>query len=257
MSKKRLDRSILEGGRAGYNKFERHYSTKEERTSVRNETSKVRDEEDALDLPPMPKRKPVSKQFTDKLGGVQRWLKKQVGRKWDEVFSEIKQRFDTRNLAGKHVVYDHLLRDVRGSGLQESMFFGYDYRRFYVDGSGVLRETGPSTWQKAQTERRKANASKKDFPSQRSLNAWLGARMVIIAGSKLFWAEPVRVITEPCSNPGYCQYEHFMAITKNKVYEHFHRRGQGFRQGVEIKGRDKKFWNSLADYQKDSIEWKK
>lgn len=51
------------------------------------------------------------KQFSDLLGPLRRYLRKQTGRPWDAVWSEITQTLDSRSLAGQHI-FDHIRWDV-------------------------------------------------------------------------------------------------------------------------------------------------
>jgi hypothetical protein len=50
-----------------------------------------------------------SKEFTDKLGPLRRWLESQVGRNWDKVYSEIKQAFPNTNKQNHHLIDTHLI----------------------------------------------------------------------------------------------------------------------------------------------------
>lgn len=53
-----------------------------------------------------------SKDFTDKLGPLRRWIASQVGRNWDRVYSEIKQAFPNTNKQNHHLLETHLLHEV-------------------------------------------------------------------------------------------------------------------------------------------------
>jgi hypothetical protein len=97
----------------------------------RNRTTKTRgkvspqdwelDEED-VDVVVGSKRHPISpnrpendayedKSFSDLLGPLKRYLRKQVGRPWDDVYSELSQHLDKRSLSGQHI-WDHVLQEV-------------------------------------------------------------------------------------------------------------------------------------------------
>jgi hypothetical protein len=67
-----------------------------------------------------PKRAPIArrhqygwnaKEFSDVLGPLRRYLRKQVGRPWDKVWSEITRNLDNRSLNGLHI-FDHIRREV-------------------------------------------------------------------------------------------------------------------------------------------------
>jgi hypothetical protein len=51
------------------------------------------------------------KTFSDLIGPLRRYLRKQVGRPWDTVWSEITQTLDSRSLSGQHI-FDHILWEV-------------------------------------------------------------------------------------------------------------------------------------------------
>lgn len=52
-----------------------------------------------------------AKEFSDVLGPLRRYLRKQVGRPWDTVWSEISQTLDSRSLTGQHIL-DHIRWEV-------------------------------------------------------------------------------------------------------------------------------------------------
>jgi hypothetical protein len=51
------------------------------------------------------------KYFSDLLGPLRRFLRKNVGRQWDQVYSEMKKSLDDRKVTGRHV-FEHVERDV-------------------------------------------------------------------------------------------------------------------------------------------------
>jgi hypothetical protein len=52
------------------------------------------------------------KEFSDKLGPLRAYLKAQVGRPWDKIYSELSQNLDKRSLAGIHI-WDHVKQEVK------------------------------------------------------------------------------------------------------------------------------------------------
>jgi len=52
-----------------------------------------------------------AKEFSDLLGPLRRYLRKQVGRPWEKVWSEITRTLDSRSLTGSHI-FDHIRSDV-------------------------------------------------------------------------------------------------------------------------------------------------
>jgi hypothetical protein len=51
------------------------------------------------------------KEFNEHLGPLRRFLRRQVGRPWDKIHSEIRERIDTRSALGLHVM-QHLYQFV-------------------------------------------------------------------------------------------------------------------------------------------------
>src|ERR1041384_4719388 len=52
-----------------------------------------------------------AKEFTDVLTPLQRYLRKQVGRPWNDVYSELAQTLDKRSLTGLHI-WTHIVQEV-------------------------------------------------------------------------------------------------------------------------------------------------
>ena len=52
-----------------------------------------------------------AKEFSDLLGPLRRYLRKQVGRPWNKVWSEIVRTLDSRSLSGQHI-FDHIRWEV-------------------------------------------------------------------------------------------------------------------------------------------------
>ncbi len=205
MAKKNLARTAIEGGRAGRNKWERNYSHKEERSYVRSYTTELKKMVEVDDAKPIKKRKHVYKEFTDKLGPVYRWIEKQCGRKWDDVFSDIVKRYDTRNIAGRHIVYDHILREIAGTQIAAGVSGNWRYYKWHIDENGILQKRVPynTTFvyrSYATKEQEEAFERERLHRIHRSHDAWLKDRKVIKHGHKNYWGMPnyaIRVITHP------------------------------------------------------------
>ena len=52
-----------------------------------------------------------TKHFSDLLGPLRRYLRSNVGRPWDKVYSEMKQHLDNRKTTGRHI-FEHVEREV-------------------------------------------------------------------------------------------------------------------------------------------------
>lgn len=193
MSKKNLARTAIEGGRYGRNKWERRYSNRIERAAERNYMSKVEHDVEYFDDYDITPREPIYKEFKDKLNPMYRWLHAQVGRKWDDVRSEVAEKFDTRTTAGRHITYDHLLSSVEVKPRLEYRRYSdhpYTYEdfttsrwsenQFYVDEEGILRN-------KTYIPYNKTKIPKFDTAS---IANWLRGRVVGKVGNKYYWFVP-------------------------------------------------------------------
>ena len=82
-----------------------------------------------------------SKEFTDLLGPLRRWVESQVGKNWDKVYSEIKETFPNTNKQNHHLLDTHLVqyiaRDVEVVKSKKGRKV-YDKTRRYWHGGGEL-----------------------------------------------------------------------------------------------------------------------
>jgi hypothetical protein len=150
VSRKDLSRTVIEGGRYFHNKLERRASHGTARARTRAWLDRVRVDGEAADAT-APRRGPrVHKMFYDKLAPAKRWLDAQVGRPWNKVFAELCARFDTRTVAGRHVVHDHMLGWVRLAGEVPR----WSYVPFFVDAHGIMRRESWSrrSWSRLRAE---------------------------------------------------------------------------------------------------------
>lgn len=190
MSKKNLARTVIEGGRYNGNKWDRRQSHAESRAELRNYMTEVKHDPDNYDEYDIEPLRPVYKGFTDKLSPMYRWLNSQVGRPWNEVYSSVKESFDVRTTAGRHIVYDHLLSSVevtenprfRWSYAPEDPTASYSDNDFYVDDNGILQK-------KRYLGRRFRREKVPPFDTKRISN-WLNGRIVGKVGNKFFWFVP-------------------------------------------------------------------
>jgi hypothetical protein len=72
------------------------------------------------------------KDFSDVLGPLRRYLRKQVGRPWDKVWSEITQNLDSRSLTGQHI-FDHIRWEV-----EEEPWIGENGRLYHKRHWGTI-----------------------------------------------------------------------------------------------------------------------
>ena len=172
MSTKNLARTVIEGGRAPRNRWERRRSNTLERRREAQASARLRLAIDPEEISYQPRPK-VHAEFRDRLGPAWRWLEAQVGRPWNNVQSELIQRFDTRTTAGRHILHDHVLPSVLEP---RTRFFPPD---FDVDERGTLargRRRKRIRWMHASV----AAPSAED-------GIWMAARRVGQRGSAYFW----------------------------------------------------------------------
>lgn len=194
MSTKSLDRTIIEGGRYNGNKWDRRSSHAETRAEEKNYLSDItHDPEYWYDWDIEPTRH-VYKGFNDKLAPVYRWLHAQVGRSWDDVHSEIAEKFDTRTTAGRHIVNDHLLSSVSVTPEVHRRYYynpedpttSYQKNDFYVDDSGILQAKRYIP----RYARGPVGSSKVPQYNTNAIANWLSGRIIGKVGNKLFWFVP-------------------------------------------------------------------
>ncbi len=135
MATKNLARTVIEGGRNYYCSDARrrsHGVARAHSHQLQHALCRGADPEGAV----FGDRKPVFRSFYDKLGPARRFLRSQVGRPWNKVRSELFKRFDTRTTAGRHILFDHLLKEVESP----PRHFGRR-RRLWISAHGILRYT--------------------------------------------------------------------------------------------------------------------
>jgi hypothetical protein len=281
VSKKRLSRTVIEGGRYSRNKWERRTSSQTQRAQVREYMISVNKDVDFADEYCEPNREKVYKEFKDKLGPMYRWLRAQVGRVWNDVRSEVTEKFDSRTTAGRHILYDHLLSSVDEvpNAKYKRYAFGMDnymqshYKNdFYVDDAGILRQ---------KTFIPRVNPYAVKFDNQRLVN-WLNGRVVGKVGEKLFWFVPAdknkkrggtthKWKTEWARNKYYTYYGSYgltylysysePIYAKNKEgilviagYKPSWREGlPNFRQDRKLEDKDVQFWNSIPSWYQTKV----
>lgn len=281
MSKKDLSRTIIEGGRNSFNKFERRYSNKKERTAVKKYLHQVKHDPDLFDYEVCQERVPVRREFDDKLGPVVRWLESRIGMSWDDVYSEIRTKFDVRTIAGRHVVVDHMLGYVVKPN--QISRWGYEIRdrSLYIDDEGFLRagKFYHFSW------RAIYGNPYKTVISNKVVGNWIGNRKVIDYGAKCFWAEAQEVSYSKCTEYS-CPFSHREVKEYIREYTNIHnrycfrlncmrkehedkatimrehyvrmclRKAYYFAQTNEFSPEDYGIWNHLTANQKEAITYK-
>lgn len=233
MSKKHIARSALEGGRYQGNKIERYQSHRTERAAVREYIGA-----DDFESKSAPKRPKVGRSFDDKLAVPLRWLRSQDGNSWDDVWSELKQRFDVRTTAGRHILYDHVLHWVVPA--TEVHQRRWSEPELLIDADGILRWNGPARYRRKHKNRLPPGKVRR---GQREIMRWARGRRVGGQGQALFWFEPVRTGWAPCHDQ-FCSKAHY----KHPVYTRVHHvPDERCRQTRRLDEEELMFWNSLTE----------
>jgi hypothetical protein len=175
MATKDLARTVIEGGRTYFNSFSRRHSHRRPRAHWTVLRSRLLLDPGLHDDPYVAPPAHEWRQFHDKLGPVYRFLESRVGRRWDDVRSEIARKFDIRTVAGRHIVFDHLLGSVARCGDPARG------ERFEIDASGVLRRK----------RRRKRVGARCWVVPPEWLEGWLAGRRVGLRAKRAYWMLPV------------------------------------------------------------------
>lgn len=110
MATKNIARTAIEGGRVKSNKHERWQSNREERRAASVLMTRIMTDTELATEAIFPERDQVRKEFKDKLAAPAKWFaKKMNGLGFDDIRGNLLRTFDTRSLAGRHLVFDHLM----------------------------------------------------------------------------------------------------------------------------------------------------
>ncbi len=198
MSTKRLQRTVIEGGRG--NTWERRNSHNEERAAARDFCKRVMIDPNYADEEFIEEKHREYKEFRDKLSPMYRWLESQVGRPWADVRSEIFTKFDTRTTAGRHITFDHLLQeivdtesgfDTRGHMINPNIEvikgdkkYWWYRGEYYVDENGILQGN-------MEIRRHRYNWERITDADYQAAEELLNGRIIGEKGGKLHWFIPM------------------------------------------------------------------
>jgi hypothetical protein len=197
MSTKRMSRTLIEGGATNYWKEQRVIEQRRERRLIKQA---LREGAEEMDFMILPVRDSVwgmkSNHATWK---IELWLKGQIGRKWDDVWSDLCRRYNRRTERGRRIL-QYVKHIVCLSPNHQ------DYGDFIVDWDGILYaakdfkiERGtvkgpravdyemPSTWPKHSP----CNGPRNQHSWQPSSPAY-----AIKRAGKIYWVEPINWISE-------------------------------------------------------------
>lgn len=201
MGTKNLARTPLEAGHYPSYKHEKKEINRRNRHKNKYKSHKAKYEEDVdFDYTHVHNCSFKSDRHADTLGAVRRWVESQVGRKWDDVYSEIKKKFPETNIVNKHIL-DH----VRGYIMTEhdqlsfSKYVTFDpetsyHRKGLYIKNGILHRfpVKRMPWKNEQNERNKEIKYLKDWKKN-----FLNNRVIIYEGGipffyeKPYWIEVV------------------------------------------------------------------
>ncbi len=232
MATKNLARTVIEGGRSRWSKNERRFANKSARRRVRQYARSLLFDAELGEGSSAPDRERVWRNHYDRLSAAERWLASFVGRPWNVARAEIARRFDTRTIAGQHIVFDHLLPSVKGGG--HDTFGNCD---FEVDEQGLLKRLPP---------RRYVSARKlppgKVRRSPRQVDAWARGRLVGKRGQGWFWFEPTGLVWKACAAL-YCWRDH-----EEEGSVRIHEQPNGtFRQSHRLTAEDVLYFGELTE----------
>lgn len=248
MSTKKLDRTAIEGGRRQGYKYERKQSLRSARRGVNSALDAMRDPDEFYDMDFVERKRSSywsGEKFNDRLGAIKRWMKSQVGKPWDEVYSLLRKRFDTRTTAGRHILFDHMVNMVWKS--QDHTTRQSEYKDYYVNAEGILCEN-PNYWT---WRRHRYNSDWKAIREERKvIGEWLNGRLIGKVGEVLYWFESTR----PTPNPIHLQWDY------NIGFRFIYWSGQywrewltPYRQGVRLQGKDVEFFSKLNERNKEVL----
>jgi hypothetical protein len=132
MATKKLSRTVVEGGRRG--RWEERYADRRVKRAIKRKLSAG--DQDPHD----PRCRYWGSEFSDKLQPVYGYLRKNAGRPWDKVYSELCQRYDRRTLKGWHLLSAHIDRHMVDGHGERWPWVVHGYGP-YIDRHGILRYT--------------------------------------------------------------------------------------------------------------------
>ena len=179
MAVRNLARTVIEVGRTTASKWGLKQLRRLDRRKARNYCrSALLDDLEELGSAPLRGRRDYSFSQEDKLGPAKRWLDSKVGQKWDDVYSELTEKFRGGGIALSHVVDEHIMNWVNHTG--DVQYRRYD--EYIVDDEGILRRNPEYKLTKYRyrwsVERKHREEAVK----------WAGARKVIVHRGRNYWA---------------------------------------------------------------------
>lgn len=195
MAVRNLARTVIEVGRSTASKSGLKQLRRLDRRDARNYCrSALLEDLEELNSAPLRSRRDYSFGQEDKLGPAKRWLDSKVGQPWDDIYSELTEKFRGGGIALSHVVDDHILAWVNYTG--DVRYRHYD--EYIVDDGGILRRNPDYKTSKYRYR-----------GGPRAGREWAGERKVIVRRDRNYWAVPVPPFGLVYSAPYYRQDREF------------------------------------------------
>jgi hypothetical protein len=216
MSTKNLSRTVMEEGRFGYDREQRDYSSHEDRAQNRHFLNQITSLVDPDDAGPEPKRRKVRKYYHgSRVGAINRWIESQVGRKWDDAFSELTRKFDIRSFRGHRTIIEYVTRRITlkpTDAIHESQLSRSMWRTvfYYVDEKGLLRcDKTPSHGPQRAYDGKHLEAK---------IQKWANERMVMDYGTSIFWMLPEFYEWTKCGYRDHYGSRHWYPIPSGRCF---------------------------------------
>ncbi|MBI4142360.1 hypothetical protein HY480_00620 [Candidatus Uhrbacteria bacterium] len=172
----------------------------------------------------------------DKTGGVSRWLATFVGKRWDDVYSEVRRRFDVRTLAGWHVVTQHIIGMFAREGSHQAA-----YREYIIGYDGIVRRNDERfRWRSTATPRATVTESE--------LFEWLAGRKIAECGPRSFWIVPTSA-----SRTYVEQHRRSDWLRKQDVVDEYRVHVSRYRQDRPLNREERAFFERLTPMQQAAV----
>lgn len=172
MSTRKLSRSIVEGGRA--NRSERRAEIKSERAEQKAFLAKCVLDPEYSDEDFITEMRPVRKEFNDRFGAFTRYIDSNIGRSWNNVYSELKEKFSEESMKDWHMML-HMKQSIDIHGEYK---VGFYWPTYYVDSDHILRKRKKEKFKfKADLSQERAN----------DIVRWLDKRFIHMVDGVLYW----------------------------------------------------------------------
>lgn len=267
MATKNLSRTIIEPGRLRSTRQDNKRFTKRERVCNKLLLKRCAADVELYDAAVFEARKPAYLEQPDKLGPVYSWITSHVGSPWDDVYSELRSKFDTRTVTGNHIINDHLLPSI--DYRNEPRVRWRSWYRWWVDDDGILRGSRHRSRPRETFREGYLTRSQEERLIEKA-DRILRDRRVSYRGDQLFWFDPTGPAEwTPCSAMNFkpernkrrptCWREHRWMHPERKtgseldspVWCCYQSPRWGYRQGKPLTRDEIERWNKVSIHVKE------